>query len=197
MSDVSYNGPQENTKRLLNDTVTMMQLVSYVQEHLSPAIQAWKDFSNPDGDVNQFSDLCDHHSRVALKSIKTSFREMVKLEQNLVSLIRRCKNSEKTVRIPEQYEAFVVPKLPPSAGEETVSKKGSGSSFRQSQTRQLDADIDADSARIQRDSKELQRDKVQRAEEIGDLREQLEAAKEERKVLRKPKVRLKFLVTYV
>jgi hypothetical protein len=61
--------------------------------------------------------------------------------------------------------------------------------------RQLDADIDADSARIRRDIEELQRDKVQRAEEMRELREQLEAAREEREVLRKSKVCFEALVT--
>jgi hypothetical protein len=56
----------------------------------------------------------------------------------------------------------------------------------------IDADIDADSARIRKDIEELQRDKVQRAEEMRELREQLEAAREEREVLRKSKVSTEF-----
>ena len=97
MLDTLSSGPQESTQRLLNDTIKMMQLIRYVQEHLSPITQLWRDFNDPDGDVNQFKDLRDHQSRTALKSIKISFREMVKLERNLGSLIRSCEESAKIV----------------------------------------------------------------------------------------------------
>jgi hypothetical protein len=68
--------------------------------------------------------------------------------------------------------------------------------------RQLDADLDADSARIHRDIEELQRgkvqrDKVQRAEEMRELKQQLEAAREEREVLRKSKVSPEDLIACV
>jgi hypothetical protein len=78
--------------------VKTVQLLRYIEEQLSLATQAWKDFSDPHGDIKCFRDIRDTHGRVKLKSIKNSFREMVNLEKTIASLIVCCEASAKDVR---------------------------------------------------------------------------------------------------
>jgi len=74
-----------------------MQLLRYVGNQISLATQAWKDFSDPYGDIDCFHDIRNTHGRVKLKSIKNSFREMVNLEKALIVLVTYCEDSAKDV----------------------------------------------------------------------------------------------------
>lgn len=62
--------------------------------------------------------------------------------------------------------------------------------------RQLDQDLGEVSARFQRDIDELKRERVQNAEEMRELREQLERARKERENLRKSKVSFQRLFSF-
>ncbi|KAJ4365016.1 hypothetical protein N0V83_008632 [Neocucurbitaria cava] len=63
--------------------------------------------------------------------------------------------------------------------------------------RQLDQDLGEVSARFQRDIEELKRERVQNAEEMRELREQLEKTKKEREALRKSRVSFDVSFTYL
>jgi hypothetical protein len=89
--------------QIFDNIVKTVQLLRYIQEQLSLATQAWKDFSDPHGDINCFDDIRDTRARVTLKCIKTSFRELMSLEKIIANLINFCEVSAKNVRIIKCY----------------------------------------------------------------------------------------------
>jgi len=98
ISSVSCKKPEKTVTQLSDDIVKTVQLLRYIEEQLSLATQAWKEFSDPHGDITCFRDIRNTHGRVKLKSLKNSFREMANLEKAIAFLVVRCEVSAKNVR---------------------------------------------------------------------------------------------------
>jgi len=75
----------------------MVQLLRHIGEQISLATQAWKDFSDPHGDISCFQDMRKTYGRVKLRSIHNSFREIVNLEKVILVLVVCCEDSAKDV----------------------------------------------------------------------------------------------------
>lgn len=143
-----------------------MQLLRYIGEQLSLATQAWKDFSDPHGDIKCFRDIRDTHGRVKLRSIKNSFREMVNLEKVIASLVVCCEVSVNDVCASLSYKTSCL------TNSQLKLRMGLESQFLNYESNRLNHQ----SNRLNLESTELQREVALANKENNELQRQAYAA---------------------
>jgi hypothetical protein len=91
---------QVNIQPIVEHATQTMDVLRSVRNHTLKATEAWKHFSTAnDGDVRHFKGLNGRKAKVALSKIKESFGKLAMLDQSLVTLNTRCKESFEAVSL--------------------------------------------------------------------------------------------------
>ena len=84
-------------RKSLEDTVILKAVLQELRVYLSTTTASWDDFSAVDGHINFFSDINEKDVRLALHTLRESFRTLKRLERKLSILDGHCGESTDVV----------------------------------------------------------------------------------------------------